>query len=257
MLRPKRYFERMEKIQRATEHLTDDCMRRKGLRYGGVAQLIDPIQGGLPPDLEYRAAQGYGFAHTLRPIWEPPDAEADDWYLAYSGGEGERVKWKTIASSGSIAGGGCFGEARRKVSGSVLDWVWARSAEQDYWLIVAKVIEFDDRFPAARAAWSTCMAERGHPRFQGPMQPWVRAREKIFSEHERIGRVTEQMRADEIELATADAECEISSGMVDLDRTIREEFLAQAPPQYLRDIKRIADAQTEALQTIEREGLDP
>jgi hypothetical protein len=256
VMRPKRLFDNLETIERVTQRLANACMERKGLHPSEMAQLVDRVQGQLSPDMAYARSEGYGFSHYLRGVWQVDDEDADDWYAAYRGTEDDQVRWKTIAGSGSNDSGGCIGEARNRVAGSGLDWFWAAHAHQDYWLVTAAAMNQDPRWDAAVRRWVPCMAEAGYPDLGGPMGAWKRARREVFAAHESEGRVSAAVRAAEVELAVADGECQLSTGMVDVQREIRIDFLDDAPPEFLRDLDRIAEAQRAALETIATEGLD-
>jgi len=255
-MRPERFFDNLETIGRATKRLEDACMTRKGFRPADAAQLVDRIQGEIAPDMAFRRSEGYGFSHYLRPIWQVSDDEAADWYRAFRGNRSDTVEWRTIGGTGATAGGGCVAEARKAVAGSVLDWFWAASAQQDYWLVVAAATANDPRWEPAAALWAQCMADSGYPGLGGPQGAWARARSALFADHENGSAVPPEARSFEIEVATADGDCQTSTGMVDVQREIRSDFLADASPKYLRDLDRIAAAQTAALKTIRSEGLD-
>lgn len=256
VIRPKQFFDNLETIERATNQLANDCMESKGLHPGEVAQLVDRVQGELAPDMPYRRSEGYGFSSYLRPIWQVASDEADEWYQVYWGSDPERVRWRTIAGEGSSAGGGCLGDARAEVAGSRLTWFWATQAQQDYWLITAAAVNRDPRWDEAVARWVSCMDEAGFPGLGGPTGAWKQARRDVFGAHGAQGKVPEEVRRAEVALAVADGKCQLATGMVDVQRTIREDFLEDAAPRFLHDLDRIAKAQRVALETIVSKGLD-
>jgi hypothetical protein len=256
LLRPKDFFDDTQTIVDVTLRLTQECMQDKGFRYDGLAESVDRIQGELDPDMDFREMEGFGFAHYYRPLYQPPDDLIVVWDRAISGDPGDSVRWRTLGGSGGSDAGGCFGAAKKRVAGSVLDWTWAVTLQQDYWLIFSHTLSDEITWRNVVAKWAACMHRSGWPDIDYPDQPRNTASARYLAEAAGGKGVTEELRAFEIDLAVDDARCRRSTGVVEVSRTLREDFLESATPEYLRDLRRIAAARTDALRTIRTQLLD-
>lgn len=240
--RPPSFAADTERLASAAESLTTECMERRGFRYDGPATLVDRILGYAEPDMAYRRRAGYGIAHRYRPIYRPPRELSTDYSRAFFGDESNRVRIQTLAGPFSVPAEGCRAAAHTRVAGSPQEYYWAVTVPDLYWGFVNSAVANDVRWPPVASQWSGCMKTQGHS-FAGPGD----AVSSVNQQFAAAGAATDALRLTEIAVATADGQCQFDVRMPEIQRAIRRDFLRAAEPRFLRDLRHIARARTEAL----------
>lgn len=205
----------------AEAHVIQRCLKSKGFD----APLPSPIVGSianlpLPVDEQQAARRGYGdaisrgadpaedpldrYARTLAPDQRARFEHAIDDLTA------TRVRFTT--PGGWVVGAatlGCAAEARTSVYGSVENWLIAYYLPQDLNDHAANV--YTHPFVnAAAVTYHHCMTERGHP-FRYPQDAVQHAQQASL---EATVDETTQPSPHEILIATADAHCQKTSGLL-------------------------------------------
>ena len=153
-----------------------ECMAAAGFDY---APPVDSNRVDLNGDLGFKrldiaAAQASGYA-SLRPAGPGEPAEGTDlakllavpaFASALSGPntEDSMVKVNGMGTSG----GGCRGEAARKIYGSVENYMLATGVTRNALNSVAATAMSDSRFQKAIDSWRDCMADSPYANFRSP-----------------------------------------------------------------------------------------
>lgn len=210
------------------------CMAERGFTY--TPSRLPPSEAqpsrlsGLTVDVERARTEGYGFAALSAAQAEGAtltgddpgsavdsngaylstltDAEVAAWLEALNGA-GET----TIEQEGEggevieVATDGCGSQVETAIYGDLSEWDSARNVFEDIERETFDRLDSDDRLVEARAAWIRCMSERGFA-YSDPEEPQTEAYSGYLNGGDR-----ELAQAREIEIATADAECVIDSGV--------------------------------------------
>jgi hypothetical protein len=241
--------------QRQVQALIVDCMAEQGFEYEpvdyGAASAVDPSYTDLD-DEERARTIGYGFTQWVdedpddggfvdpnnERIEAMDDATRDAYYAALYGDwpeptfdeDGEEVFDRTVEP------GGCQNEAWQAVNGGQDDVF--RELEDDFNDLWER-IEADPRLVEAEAAWSACMAERGFE-FSAMNEIFDHLNQRMEEEVWNIevevddeGMPTgptydeeglEEVRAEEIAIATADYECAQETDRTEVQQEVQVEF---------------------------------
>ncbi len=209
----------------AEAHAIQRCLRSKGFD----APLPSPVVGSvanlpLPAEEQQAARHGYGDAITRGT--DPTEDPLDRYALALSPVQRDRfdrviddltatpVRFTTPGGwAVGAATLGCAAEARAAVYGSVENWLIAYYLPQDLNDDAANVYTHPS-VNAAAVTYHQCMTERGYP-FHYPQDAFQHAQQTIV---DITVDLTTQPSPQEIRIATADAQCQKTSGLL---RTIQ------------------------------------
>lgn len=205
----------------AEAHEIQWCLRSKGFN----APLPNPVVGSvanlpLPAEEQQAARHGYGDAITrgTDPTEDPLDRYAqalspvqrDRFDRVIDDLTAPRVRFTT--PGGWAVGAaifGCAAEARTAVYGSVENWLIAYYLPQDLNDDAANVYTHPS-VNAAAVTYHQCMTERGYP-FHYPQHAFHHAQQTSV---ETTVDLTTQPSPQEIRIATADARCQKTSGLL-------------------------------------------
>lgn len=234
------------RLNRAHRLLIERCTRRFGLAMPAVAAsppppggpnarrygINDPATARL---LGYRVRAGQPPADRRSP---DPTRSADLTLEAVLGGRGA-----STVNGRRVPPGGCFGEARRRLSGGVAepaDMFLAQRLNQDSF----GAARGHPRVRAVVEAWSACMRAAGF-RYADPLRPPA---DPLFR-----AAVTER----ETRTATADVACKRRTGLVAVwsavEANLQRSYIATHRAR-LEEIRRVHRAQLAAAATVDRAG---
>jgi hypothetical protein len=204
----------------AVAHATQRCLRAKGFDAPLPAAFSGSV-ANLPVRVDEQTARTVGYGSTLlRGIDEVqspldryaaalPSARRTEFDQVLDDDRAPRARMTTPRGwVVSASRGGCAAEGRAAVFGSVDNWLAAFYLPQDLNL-VASDVQSDPRVREAAGTFQTCMAAKGYA---------------IASPHDAMaaaqgwskGKAVRGAPRAEIQLATADAECQRRSGVVDV-----------------------------------------
>jgi hypothetical protein len=212
----------LAQIDNAFEVLVQRCMESRGFKYS-VAYKTAADEGGYPGlagvpqapiGLAAREANGYGFSRPVRAHKRPSGEQAASrnekyaktagrpYVLALLGSAKDRVSFTFPGGeSGSVSGGGCAGVAKRRIYGSVLNYVLATNGSSDLTAYLLDAVTADPAFGAVVDKWAACMAARGF-KYSSPENLWNSLGSRIDT-----GKRTPALRDLEITIALADYRC--------------------------------------------------
>ena len=159
----------LAQINNAVEVLVQRCMKSRGFKYypvfisaadeGGYPGLAGVPQA--PIGLAGREANGYGFSRPMRAKERPYGGQAPSrnekyaktagqkYFLALEGSAKDRVSFTFPGGeTGSVSGGGCAGVAKRRIYGSVLNYVLATNGSSDLTAYLLDAVTADPAFSA-------------------------------------------------------------------------------------------------------------
>uniref|UniRef100_A0AAU2JKI8 Secreted protein n=1 Tax=Streptomyces sp. NBC_00049 TaxID=2903617 RepID=A0AAU2JKI8_9ACTN len=204
-------------LHTAEQLLVQDCMRERGFSYWPVPLLPDPQFREFPyvvDDADWARANGYG-----RLIQRRVDEEAESGPrkryeaglsaerrealgVALLGPEPTGLEAETPIGTLTHSDQGCVADSWRRLYGDVR--LWYASSELTNQLAGDRAgrVERDPAYGKALAAWSACMTGRGFP-----------ARDPLRQREEQLGRTGAAAEAQDVPMATAEAECAGTTGL--------------------------------------------
>lgn len=213
------YWDDADALGAAEDRLVRECMRARG--------FTTPAPGAAGPaprhgevagvDLEYRREHGYGVvddAVAARAPRPQPPAPPPGYDQALSGDTSVTVG-KVVAASG-----GCMGQARAALAGSVERWATAVYAPD---FLNDDLIAATARDPArdrAERQWRACMAGQGY-RYTAYDQPRTEAARHPAAERR---------------IATADGVCLIRARVIETGIELRRRAALAMPPQWRAEL---------------------
>lgn len=250
-------------LDRAMDVPIQHCMEDKGWEYFPVGlnhtretaafyfQVLTPEEAaregyavylGREPRLPDAFAEQEAYLQALSP------QERDAWERDLAGPQGAE---DDIGGGISVPTEGCLAEAREEVWGE--QWREMSTLGDELQLLQFQVesrVEADERFQEALARWQDCMADRGY-RFEQPQAAVAsvadtrpdepsdldeapdraaQSPDAARSQNARAEGVTSPHAptSEEIEIATADAECRQDSQLSSIDAELRTQFQAEA-----------------------------
>ncbi|WP_433306582.1 hypothetical protein ACQP2F_21190 [Actinoplanes sp. CA-030573] len=231
------YWDDADVIAAAEERLVRECMRARGFTTPAPAAAEPAPRHGevAGVDLGYRRAHGYGLtddavaARSPRP--QPP---------APPPGYDHALRGDTSVTVGKVvvASGGCMGQARAAVAGSVERWataVYAPDFLNDDLIAATAADPARDR---AEREWQACMAGQGY-RFTGYDQPRAEAARHPAAERR---------------IATADGVCLVRARVIETGIELRRRAALAMPPQWRAELVRAAEIRRAAAAGIRREA---
>ncbi len=191
----------LAQINNAVEVLVQRCMKSRGFKYEKYAKT---------------AGQKY--------------------FLALEGSAKDRVSFTFPGGeTGSVSGGGCAGVAKRRIYGSVLNYVLATNGSSDLTAYLLDAVTADPAFSAVVSRWSSCMAGRGF-NYSTPENLWNTLAERIDRNR------TPAMRNLEIRTSVADYRCAGSVALIPTVRALQAHharYYSMALAGYLAKLTRI------------------
>jgi hypothetical protein len=184
----------LAQINNAFEVLVQRCMKSRGFKYYPVLMSAADEDGypGLagvpqaPIGLAAREANGYGFSRPRvdkHPRRERAASRNEKYakragrkyLLALEGSSKDRLPITPSMlpgrETGSVSGGGCAGVAKRRIYGSVLNYVLATNGSADLTAYLLDAVTADPAFAAVVDKWAACMAGRGF-NYSSPENLW-------------------------------------------------------------------------------------
>lgn len=248
------------KVNNALEVLIQRCMATKGFTYHppsmspvkpGYPGLGYPGLAGVPQatiGLAERRIDGYGFQsggagtgmgsgvhkHAVGP---PPKG----YIHALGGASTDRVHFAMLdGMRGSISSGGCEGEAKRRLYGSVVNWFLATSGHDELTAILLSAVSTDPAFAAVVGRWSSCMASRGYA-YSSPEDLWNSLATQLDRKH------TPALRNLEIRVALADYKCAKSVALLSTVHALQARHARYFPKAYAGDLAKMTRLDARAL----------
>jgi hypothetical protein len=179
---------------------------------------------------ERAAADGYGIVGEylhLRSTPPPPDKpRTKAWQQALTGTAEHRVTLQLPGGTGvQYSTDGCVARAQADVYGP--DWNTLEPLTMNLATRVLATVEEEPAYRKAIRRWSACMTKSGHP--AADLQA---ARAPLNARLPAAAKDEEKMRAlgrDEIEVANADARCQVDTGLAeavaDVQRAVERQLL--------------------------------
>jgi hypothetical protein len=237
----------------AQQKLIQECMLRQGLTYVVTA-------AGPEPDVGITTADTIGAASPpAYPISGPPAGTIDgvspqdryvrslppaarDRYLAAYSGPDTQTATLTLPSGAVVRylTGGCEGQARAALYGSVRTAMEDVFVPQDVTVLLQHFLAADRPYQAALASWQHCMALAGWP-VSSPAAA-------IAGLQATTGAALDQRQHAE---AAADGRCDAASSLRRTGSDRRAVFLAQQSPATMAWLERVEQARQ---RTIDRLG---
>ncbi|MET9319605.1 hypothetical protein ABZX75_05320 [Streptomyces sp. NPDC003038] len=211
----------LDLLHTAGQLLVQDCMRAQGFSYWPVPRLPHPDFREFPygvDDVAWARSHGYGRQIERRLDEEArsgPRGQYEDGLsperreamgVALVGPEPKGLEVKSpLGGTLSHSDRGCITESWRRLYGDVR--LWYRSSETVNQLAAVRTsrVNQDPAFRTALAAWNECVGRRGFPAAGHPL----RQRE------EQLRRTGAAAEAQDVPMATAEAECARSTGLAD------------------------------------------
>jgi hypothetical protein len=206
---------------------------------------VDSRDDERHPDREKRAAIGYGFHDAYRgvnPAAVPEgDAESPAKQLALMGTQAARSHIDLPSGRRfDFSTDGCLAEARAALYGTPERAAWSFYAVQDATLALEPRIAADNDYRRGLAAWSTCMAGRGHH------HPTPTAARTAMSARYRAEGVSPALREQEVTLAVADADCAVAADLPRLGEAAVGRLVARLPEAERAALAEASRIRTEA-----------
>jgi hypothetical protein len=247
----------LAQINNAVEVLVQRCMKSRGFKYypvlmsaadeGGYPGLAGVPQA--PIGLAAREANGYGFSRPARakdrhygglaPSRNEKYAKTAGrpYILALQGSAKDRVSFSFPGGeSGSVSGGGCAGAAKRRIYGSVHNYVLATNGSSDLTAYMLDAVTADPKFAAVVDRWAACMADHGF-NYSSPENLWNSLATKIDTRKR-----TPALRDLEIRVSLADYRCAKAVALVPTVRALQAHHArnySKALAGYLAKLTRI------------------
>jgi hypothetical protein len=218
LTRTSSYSEQQHTLRIAEDALIDECMAAKGFRY--LADRYDSTSGtGAQSslDLEERRRDGFGLfrAHSGDTAAPKREISAAEQYVrrlsperraAYSrammgAGDARQTIGLPGGSTVSFPADGCLADARGRLFGDVLTWARVANVPETLDNRIAEQIGTDPAYVEALKAWRTCMRDRGYE-YEEPVDSYRDLKERYQKEGS-----SQRLRAEEVAVAVADAEC--------------------------------------------------
>lgn len=235
-------------ILKAEWRLANDCMAEQGFPpTTGPERFVTPEppeylsptelrRGGYQFDFaaEAEGAQAIADGGSDPTVGMTPE-ERERFSLALGGDpDGPTAKIATPSGSRDVAATGCLADARKALFGTLENYMrYDQALEGSGPSALRKELARDDSYPDAVASWQSCMTDAGAgfpTAFEAGVDYGVSA---LRSEQStRRDREAAPLSADEItQTATADADCQESSGLFEL----REKLLPDAREAVLAE----------------------
>jgi hypothetical protein len=245
------------------------CMEQKGFSYTPIPYSVVERDNAAkdrvvarPGDVEYARLHGYGLVE--HEVWKSqfPEPTENDKRLATMS-ESQRMAWQRAfmgdpgnviepEQSMSFDPGSCTSMARTEVYGDVNQHANLEFQLQDLQRQVFLKAREDQRVRDSLEQWKKCMAQSGYD-FESPEA----ALESLYSEfivpsgaegqsdNGRGPKDVDALKSKEIKVATADAECTISSNL----ERVRQDAMSSAEEEVLKDNQGLVVAYLEMMKT--------
>jgi hypothetical protein len=239
--------------------LIQRCMASKGFKYHpsfkspdkpGYPGLGYPGLAGVPQapiGLAARKADGYGFqsggssAGTGSRQDKLAAPARKKYLLALAGGSKDRVRFAMLDGiRGSISSGGCEGEAKQRLYGSVVNWFLATSGHDELTAILLNAVTTDPAFTAVVGRWSSCMAGRGYA-YSSPEDLWNNLGSQLDKKH------TPALRNLEIKVALADYKCAKTVALLSTVQALQARHARYFPKAYAGALAKLTRLDARAL----------
>lgn len=241
-----RYAAREESVRR--------CMEQRGFTYvRNPAPKADvaPTLGQDPYGLTEAQVKetGYGSAEDVND--SPGEVDRSDasqqegWGRAYFGPEDAPEVTVDLPGGGTIGttSQGCLAEARKKLYGSLEDYVVTNFLAGNLPIWARKEAASDADMARIDSMWSSCMTGKGYTNFKNPGA----ARAKSSDEYQRLGVASDSARDQEISVAVADAECEQQTNYAKQRIQLEDRYYAKILKQYAEEVENIQKVNDRAL----------
>jgi hypothetical protein len=251
----------------AEQELVSRCMATEGFRYEVVAPPLADFQAEAPPpgvDLDNRRLVGYGYlaglpagggAHRDAGPQDPnaiyaqslPPERQQGFQTALFGRDDQPVIAELPdGDTVSVNAGGCLSEVRIVLYGDLETWLYLDYVTNNLRAEAATRMLADDRHRAAVDRWRSCMQARGFD-YQTPGD----ARDAVADMYVAAGADRQAVLAQEIQIAVADGECDLETGLSDMVDRLRQAHLAQVEQDRFGEILGFQELQREALDRAE------
>jgi hypothetical protein len=252
---------------RAEQVLDARCMRAQGLQYLVTDPGPEPTAGVVTTDALGHISHGshatpltYGVTavasgqpaedHYVQTL---PDPVRTRYLDALNGPQTPRFTMRLPSgATGSYTTGGCVGQARAELYGSVRAALADTLVPQDLRNSFAASRRSPHQPDAAARTWKDCMAAAGWPGVNSPQAA-------IDSVRSMAARGTSQpdLDARQTAMATADARCDASCHLRTTTNQARTTYLTHQPPKVLTTLQNLALTHHQALQTANRALTNP
>jgi hypothetical protein len=223
-------------IYRAEERLVAACMRQQGFTFATtLEQAVTPPPAYLSPTELRRSGYQHDWQAAAERYLElngpsgPPDPTAgmtDHEVAAYEQAlvgpaDGPMAMLEDVDGGRTgVPAGGCLGEARAELFGSVANYLRFIRADQSL-SGVGRELREQDAYREPMAAWQGCMRQAGHDVGDEIDYgvPWIQARGADALQSGGLGQTA--ITLDSIgAVAEADADCQESSGLYEVRRDL-------------------------------------
>ena len=250
--------ERFEKENAEREELVAECMSEEGFEYipntGGSSMSFGTDDAWKPDDREWVAQYGYGMINS--PMSEEPPTDQEEWvdpnqdYVMslpeseqtafYETLHGPPMPEDQMNEDGSYEydweQAGCYGWAQHEVEqknpAMADEFEPLMKAMEEFWTKTQESNAFDE----INAAWSSCMADAGHPGYDAQVDAQMEFNEELNAYYENQAEWVEddpelaEIGEREIEVALADLDCREETDyrkvQLDIQFALEEEFIA-------------------------------
>ncbi|MFJ6478675.1 MULTISPECIES: hypothetical protein [unclassified Streptomyces] len=219
----------LDVLHTAGELLVRDCMRAQGFSYWPVPRVPHPDWRDFPygvDDVDWARSHGFG-----RRIERQLDEEAASGPRAQyqSGLSAQRLQALGVALMGPDATGlavenpgggtlshsdrGCITASWRQLYGDVRLWYGSSETVKQLGAVRTGRVNQDPAFRTALAGWSECVGRRGFP-----------AAHPVRQRDEQLARTGPAAEAEDVPMASAQAECARSTGLADTAQDLHRRF---------------------------------
>ncbi|MFJ7587337.1 hypothetical protein ACIQZO_08040 [Streptomyces sp. NPDC097617] len=217
----------LELLHTAGELLVQDCMRAQGFSYWPVPRVPHPDYRDFPygvDDADW--ARGHGFGRGIERLLDEQaasgpagqyvrglsDGQRDAMGAALLGPESKGLEVRSpLGGTLSHSDRGCVTESWRTLYGDARAWYSSSETANQLTAVRTGRVNQDPAFGRALAAWSECVGGRGFP-----------AAHPVRQREEQLARTGPGAEAQDVPMATAQAECARSTGLADTTRDLHE-----------------------------------
>ncbi|MGW6979306.1 hypothetical protein ACWGE1_07660 [Streptomyces sp. NPDC054932] len=208
----------LDLLQSAGELLVQDCMRAQGFSYWPVPRVPHPDLRDFPygvDDVDWARSHGYGrgiersldeqaASGPARQYERGLSAEQRDALgVALLGPDSRGLEFASpLGGTLSHSDRGCVTESWRRLYGDVRAWYRASETANQLTAVRTGLVNQDPAFRKALTAWSGCVGGRGFP-----------AAHPVRQREEQLERTGPEAEAQDVPMATAQAECARSTGL--------------------------------------------
>jgi len=233
-----RYLSDASILGRAEHTMVIACMKD-----GGFTFPLDASASPVEPstdDMTYRREHGYGIIEAAENGDDQSGVIPAGYDEALTGGTNIQVRFRG-GTTIMVSSGGCRGQARATLAGSVERWATASYAADYLNDDLVRAVAADPAMSLAAAQWRECMRRAGHPAADyGTPRASI---EQEFAEHGP----SPALRATERKLAVADGECLTSAHVLQTSESLRRNAAATMPADWADELMKAAQIRRAAV----------